>query len=226
MKNHLEINEITGNPEKYLRWALYLAIFTIIYNLAEGLASLLLGIAGESFTLFGFGTDSLIEVISGLGILRMVTRLRARGEAHRTGFEKQALRVTGAAFYVLAAGLLVTSCFNLYSCHKPGTTFWGIVISLVSIVIMALLLRLKLAAGRRLGSAAIIADAHCTRVCIYMSVVLLAASLVYELTGLWWTDILGTLGLAWFSFSEGRECFEKARTGAHCSCKNATRQVS
>jgi hypothetical protein len=48
--------------------------------------------------------------------------------------------------------------------------------------------------------------------------VLLLASAIFELTGLGWIDIIGTLGLAWFSFTEGRESFEKAKTDSSCNC--------
>ena len=61
-----------------------------------------------------------------------------------------------------------------------------------------------------LDSQPIIADANCSRVCLRMSIILLAASAVYELTGFGWIDAIGALGLAWYSFGEGRECFEKA----------------
>jgi len=47
--------------------------------------------------------------------------------------------------------------------------------------------------GRTLNSIPILADANCTLVCIYMSVVLLAASLVYELTGFGFVDSIGAL---------------------------------
>ena len=64
--------------------------------------------------------------------------------------------------------------------------------------------------GGALRSAPILADAMCTMVCIYMSLVLLATSLVYHLTGFGFVDSLGALGLIYFSFNEGREAFEKA----------------
>ena len=44
-------------------------------------------------------------------------------------FEKRALQITGTAFYLLAAGLLVTASINIYEGHRPETTFWGIVIA-------------------------------------------------------------------------------------------------
>jgi hypothetical protein len=50
-----------------------------------------------------------------------------------------------------------------------------------------------------------------------MSVVLLVASLVYQLTGFGWVDSLGALGLIYFSYSEGKESFEKA-AGLECEC--------
>ena len=47
-------------------------------------------------------------------------------------------------------------------------------------------------------------------VCIYMSVVLLAASLIYQFTGFGFIDSIGALGLIYFSYGEGKEAFEKA----------------
>jgi divalent metal cation (Fe/Co/Zn/Cd) transporter len=129
-----------------------------------------------------------------------------------------ALRITGTAFWLLSLSLIVTAGYSAYTSHKPETTIWGIVISLISIASMSVLMGLKMKTGRRLGSEAIIADARCTLICIYMSLVLLGSSLLFELTGLGWFDILGSAGLAWFSFSEGKECFEKARKDHHCSC--------
>ncbi|GGD46959.1 cation transporter [Muriicola marianensis] len=195
-----------------------LAIFTIIYNIAEGLISTYLGFEDESLALFGFGTDSFIEVISGLGIAHMVVRIRKNPDSSRDPFERTALKITGVAFYLLTAGLVVTSIFNIWTGHNPITTFWGVVISLISILVMWILVAWKRKVGNRLDSAPILADANCTMVCIYMSVILLISSGIYELFEIGYVDSIGTLGLAYFSFKEGRECFEKAHSDIHCSC--------
>ena len=55
------------NKPKLYRLAFGLSIFTIVYNLGEGVVSTVFGFEDESLTLFGFGVDSFIEVISGLG---------------------------------------------------------------------------------------------------------------------------------------------------------------
>ncbi len=198
-------------PDRLWKHALWLAIFTVLYNLAEGVVSVYFGAQDETLTLFGFGIDSFIEVMSGLGILAMVMRIRQDTGAPRSRFEQTALRVTGTAFYLLAAGLAATSIYNLLTAHKPTTTIPGLVISVVSLAAMWALVRGKRRVGAALNSAPILADANCTLVCIYMSMVLLVASAIYAMTGFGFVDSLGALGLIYFSVHEGREAFEKAR---------------
>jgi divalent metal cation (Fe/Co/Zn/Cd) transporter len=207
---------LSGNNLLYRRAGL-LALITIGYNLVEGLVSVWLGLGDEAFALFGFGLDSFVEVISGVGIWHMVRRQRATSGLEPDRFERRALRITGGAFYLLAAGLSVTAAATIFQQHRPVTTFWGIIVALVSIVSMGLLIRAKVRVGTALASPAILADAACTRACLYLSVVLLAASAGYELTGIGWFDSLGTFGIALFSVKEGREAFRKAR-GLACCC--------
>ncbi len=198
--------------------ATLLALVTIGYNVLEGLVSVGFGLEDETVALFGFGLDSFVEVISGIGIWHMLRRLRASpGGECADEFEKSALRVTGWAFFVLSGGLVLTAVANLAQGRSPATTFWGIVVAAVSIVTMWLLIRLKLSVGRALGSAAILADAACTRACLALSFVLLASSLGYEATGLRHLDTLGALGIAALAWREGREALEQARSG-RCSC--------
>lgn len=198
------------SASKYWQWALWLALFTIFYNLAEGLVSVYFGVQDETLTLFGFGMDSFIEVMSGVGILAMVIRIRREPDTPRSRFERTALRVTGSSFYLLAAGLAATAIYNLFTAHKPTTTLPGLVISCISIAVMWALVRGKRKVGHALKSSPILADANCTMVCIYMSIVLLASSIIYQLTGFGFADSLGALGLIYFSIHEGKESFEKA----------------
>ena len=201
------------------KYALWLAFFTVFYNIAEGAVSIFFGITDEALTLFGFGVDSFIEVLSGIGILVMVMRIQQNPDAPRSRFEITALRVTGTAFYLLAAGLGTSAVYNIFTAHKPETTLPGVIISAVSIAVMWLLVLGKRKVGRALGSIPILADANCTLVCIYMSVILLVSSFIYELTGFGFVDGLGALGLIYFSVREGREAFNKAN-GIECDCED------
>lgn len=203
--------------QKLYTRANYLALFTIFYNLVEGGTSVWFGAADETLALFGFGVDSFIEVISAVGVWHMLRRIRANGGKSRDEFEQRALRITGAAFYILSAGLVVTAGLNLYQQHKPETTLWGIVISLLSISFMWFLIRQKTIVGTALNSPAILADAACSRACLYLSLVLMLSSVGYELTGIGSLDAIGALLISWLTIREGKEAFGKAR-GMSCSC--------
>ncbi|HYC84046.1 MAG TPA: cation transporter [Chryseosolibacter sp.] len=217
----METAERTFTPgNKLYSTALLLAAFTIIYNLLEGIVATYFGYEDETLTLFGFGLDSFIEMISGIGIMHMILRMRKHPDASWDAFERTALRITGTTFYILVGGLIASAVLIVITGQKPETTFWGVIISLISIVVMLGLIYGKVRVGKALQSQPILADASCTRVCIYMSVVLLASSGLYELTHLPYLDAAGTFGLAWFSYREGRECFEKARTNTHCHCEH------
>jgi len=197
--------------------AFRLSLFTIFYNILEGVVSMILGIEDETLSLFGFGADSFIEVISGIGIAAMIIRIRRNPGSSKSKFETNALRITGTSFFLLSAGLMAGIVLNIVNQNKPVTTIWGIIISVASIAVMIWLMRAKRTVGRKLGSDAIIADANCTKVCVYMSVVLLISSLIYELTAFAYADVIGAAGLVYFSISEGKEAFEKAK-GKECEC--------
>jgi len=209
---------MTELQKKLYRQAFALALITIFYNIAEGLVSTWFGFVDETIALFGFGIDSFIETISGIGVAHMILRIRNNPNTARDKFEITALKVTGWSFYLLTGGLIISAAYNIYSGQKPETTFWGIVISTISIFTMWALIWAKMRVGRALNSKPIIADAGCTRVCLYMSVILLVSSLAYEFTGFPYIDAVGAIALAWFSFKEGRECFEKAENISTCGC--------
>lgn len=205
------------SEEQLYEKAYLLSLFTIFYNIIEGIVSMLLGYEDETLTLFGFGADSFIEVISGIGVAIMILRMRQNPESPKSEFEISALKITGSAFYLLSAGLLAGIVLNIINHHKPETTFWGVIISLVSIVVMVWLMLAKKTIGKKLNSEPIIADGNCTKICVYMSVVLLASSLIYEFTGFAYADVIGAAGLVYLSVSEGKEAFEKAK-GKSCTC--------
>jgi len=207
------------DKKKLYAWAITLALITIFYNVAEGLVSVFFGMEDESMSLFGFGLDSFVEVVSGIGIWHMVRRVRQNGGESIDRFEQRALRITGTAFYVLTAGLAITSLADLYRGHKPESAFWGIVVSLISILTMWFLIRAKILVGNKLNSPAILADAACTRACLQLSVVLLIASAGYGLTGVGGLDSIGALVIGGLCFREGKEAFEKAKAGSFaCAC--------
>ncbi len=206
---------------KLLKTALILSVITIGYNLIEGVASLLFGLADETLALLGFGVDSFVEVFSGIGIFHMVLRMKFSKVNERDKFERTALTITGISFHLLAAGLVFASIINIIYDVKPTTTLAGIIISLISIATMFFLMNAKLKVGKELNSDAIISDANCTKTCFYLSFILLVSSGLYEIFKIGYFDILGSIGIAYYAFKEGREAFEKVKSGnLACSCES------
>jgi divalent metal cation (Fe/Co/Zn/Cd) transporter len=208
------------SQRKLFKTALLLSIATILISLLEGIASVYFGYKDETLTLFGFGIDSFIEMISGLGVYVMIKRIVNNPMNDRSKFEITSLRITGAGFYILIVGLASGIIVNLYNGNQPKTTIAGVIISLISISIMLVLINRKLTVGKKLNSSPIISDANCTKVCVYMSVVVLIASALFELFGLKYIDSIGALGIIYFSFKEGREAFEKAKGLKTCNCND------
>lgn len=206
---------------KLVNTAFYLSLITIFYNIAEGSLSILFGLEDETLALFGFGVDSFVEVISGVGILHMVLRMKKSKVNQRDKFERTALRITGLSFYLLTLGLFIGSILNIIYDVNPETTFVGIIVSIISILTMFYLMNAKFNIGKKLNSDAIIADANCTKTCFYLSFILLASSGAYELFQISYIDIAGSLGIAFFAYKEGKESFDKASSETlACNCHN------
>ena len=206
---------------KLLRTAFILSLITIFYNIVEGIISVYFGAGDETLALLGFGVDSFVEVISGIGIAHMIMRMKYSKVQTQDTFEKTALKVTGTVFYILTAGLILGSVLNIIYNVKPETTIPGIIIAAISIATMYWLMTSKMKVGKELNSDAIIADANCTKTCFYLSFILLFSSGLYELFAIAYFDVLGSLGIAYFAFKEGREAFEKVKSGnLMCNCED------
>ena len=94
------------------RRGLVLAALTIAWNTIEAVVAVSAGVAAGSIALVGFGFDSVIEVLSA-----WVVVWQFRGEL-RGGYdearERQALRLIGGTFFVLAAYVIIEALRDLF----------------------------------------------------------------------------------------------------------------
>ena len=157
--------EQVGLPRRALR----LAQFTVAYNLAEGIASVVLGILAGLVSVIGFGFDSGIESLSAVLVgIRFAARLRG-GEADERA-ERRTLRVVAITFFALAAYVVIAGIRDLIVGERPETSPGSIVVLVLSIIVMPLLAWAKTRVGRALGDRLILADAAETRVCVLLSI--------------------------------------------------------
>jgi divalent metal cation (Fe/Co/Zn/Cd) transporter len=145
---------------KLFNTALALSFVTISYNLIEGGLPLFFGFSYDALSLLGFGIDSFVEVLSGLGVAHMILRMKYSIVIRHDEVERLTLKVTGISFYILTSGFIICSILNLARHIEPGTTLPGLIVSLISIIILYILMRFKLKVAKLLKSDAIIADTH------------------------------------------------------------------
>lgn len=142
-----------------------LAYLTIGWNSLEAIIAVGAGIVAGSIALVGFGFDSVIEVSSGAIILWRLTS----GE-HR---ERLALRLVGTSFIALAAYVTFDAVKAFIYREAPETTYVGIVIAALSLIVMPFLAHQKRKVAAQLNSSAMIADSRQTDLCAYLSAILL-----------------------------------------------------
>jgi divalent metal cation (Fe/Co/Zn/Cd) transporter len=180
-----------------------MAIFTIVYNIGEGVAAIYLGVESESVSLLGFGIDSLVEVASGFVVL-VVLRATRKHERVPVKTLRRATAIVGVLLCVLGASAMAGAVIRLVNRQPPLTTIPGIVVSAASLSFMFVLWLSKRRAAVELDSSALAKDADCSLGCIQLSVALFTGSLVYYLTAevydvgphYWWVDAVITVELA------------------------------
>lgn len=199
--------------EKLRKKAFGLAVFTVAYNIAEGVLSVIAGAAAGSAALIGFGLDSFVESLSGGIMVWRFSGRKAMTEEQEHRIEERAEKLVGWTFIILAAYVAYESVEKLITKEMPEPSVFGIVIAVLSLVIMPLLYLQKVKTGRALGSKSLIADAKETLACMMLSAALLGGLLLNLIFGFWWADPAAGLVIAFYLVKEGREIL----TGS-CGC--------
>ena len=194
-----------------LRRGIALEGVTVSYNAAEGVVAIAAGLAAGSVALTGFGIDSVIEVTSGA---LLWWRLRAELGSAPLGptVERRASR--GAGFLLLALGVyIITDAARLLlTGNRPESSLVGIVLMVLSLIVMPLLARAKLAVAAKLESRALRADAHETIVCAWLSATTLLGLGLNALLGWWWADPVAALAMLPLIVREGIEAWREEDT--------------
>jgi len=163
-----------------------LQYLTIAWNSAECVVALAAGFVAGSIALVGFGFDSAIEVTSSVAAL---SRLRwDADEERRESSERVTLRIIGACFLLLAVYVTWDAVEALRGRHVSEHSAVGIVLAALSLVVMPVLVSFKRRVASRLGSGALEAEARQTRVCAYLSAILLTGLGLNAWLGWWWAD--------------------------------------
>lgn len=209
----------TGERAGQIRLGIWIESAAFAWMVIEASIAISAGFATHSISLEGFGIDSIIELLAG-GVLLWRLLVEQRGGSIEVveQAERRAAWITAISLLGLALYIAAESAFALVTQSRPQASWWGVGLAIAAAIIMPLLWQGKLRVARRIGSAALKADAACSVTCAYMSVTLLVGLLLNKFLGLWWADPLAALVLVYFIVHEGREALHEARTGETCSC--------
>jgi divalent metal cation (Fe/Co/Zn/Cd) transporter len=184
-----------------LEWA------TVGWMTIEAGVAIAAGVVAGSLSLMAFGLDSVIELISAFVLIwRLSVELR-RGQAFSENAEQLASRIGGALLFALAAYVVGSAAWSLWTGHGQRFSAPGLAVTAAAIPVMYFLAKRKLKVAEAIGSRAMRADAVESITCGYLAVVVVAGLVVEFFTGLWWVDAVTSLAIVWFLVKEGREAW-------------------
>lgn len=197
----------SANNGSSSRVALWLSLFTVAYNLVEGMASISFSMVDGSIALFGFGSDSFVESLSGMV---MVWRFwNPNGGEKR---DRRAAQLVGASLLILAVYVVCEAIRALMGIGRPERSLAALVIAGLSLIVMPILFILKRRTAQRLGSQSLIADSKQTLACMLLSVALLLGAGLNYVMGIWQADPIAGLLIALYLAWEGWEILADKET--------------
>ena len=181
---------------------------TISWNVLESAISISLGIAAGSLALIGFGVDSIVEIFASLVV---VWHLGAgTGEANHPARTRIALRLTAAAFLLLAVGLSIAAVSDLVSGRQADESILGIIYLGITVIVMFGLAFAKRRIADRLDSAPLRAESAMSLLDGFLAAATLGGLALNAFIGWWWADPAAALVIAVVAVGEARENWEEA----------------
>jgi divalent metal cation (Fe/Co/Zn/Cd) transporter len=193
---------------RLLRRARQLAWAGIGWHAIEASVAVTAGVVAGSVALVGFGADSLIEAMAGLVVIWRLASTHAMSE-------RRAQQLIAVSFYVLSAYVAIEAIRSLTTVDRPGVSWVGIGLSIVTLATMPPLATAKARVADALGSSATKSESRQTMLCAYMSAGLLVGLGLNALLGWWWADPVTALAIAGVAVKEGIDAW---RGESCCTC--------
>jgi divalent metal cation (Fe/Co/Zn/Cd) transporter len=182
-----------------VRRARALAWLGLAWHAIEATVAVAAGMVAGSVALIGFGADSLIESFSGVVVLwRFADRRWAR-----RGAEARAQRLIAVSFFAIAAYVAAEALLSLLGADRPGASWIGIGLAMVSLLIMPPLAKAKARVAGKIDSSATRSEARQNMLCAYLSVALLVGLGANAAVGWWWADPVAALLISATAVREG-----------------------
>ena len=178
---------------------------TLGWMTLECAGSLFAAARAHSVALLTFGSDSLIELLSAVVVLfQFLPRFPLK--------KSYAERCAAILLYALAAVVAVIAVAAYQS--PKETSFLGMAITALALIVMPVLARLKRRQACKLNNRALAADATQSATCAYLAAVTLAGLAAFALWRVAWVDTAAALAATPILIVEARRTWR----GEGCGC--------
>jgi divalent metal cation (Fe/Co/Zn/Cd) transporter len=189
-----------------------LEVLTIAWMLVEAVVAIGAGVLASSVLLTAFGVDSVVELLSGIVLLRRLsTESAGESDAAVERLEARTTRISAVLLVALCAYVVLSSIAGLWLRIMPSGSIVGIAIAAIALIAMPVLARAKRGVNHVLGSPSLRADIAETISCAYLAGVTLLGLAVSMLFGWWWAQYVAALALLFWLVPETFEAFEQWR---------------
>ncbi|MBR9681023.1 MAG: cation transporter [Candidatus Altiarchaeota archaeon] len=174
-----------------------------------------LGAASNSISLVGFGLDSFIESLSGFVMIWRFGSHKNLTHKEEEKIEEKATKIIGYTFYILAFYILFESIKKLYLGKPTTPTFFGMIITGVSLIVMPYLYLEKQKISKKINRKSLEADSKQTLACMSLSLAVLIGLVANYLFGFWQADPLAGILISFILIREGYFTIRDAKL---CGC--------
>ena len=173
----------------------------------EALGSVGFGLIAGSFALLAFGSDSLIELVSGFAVLSHLRKDVSGSEIESRRTESVTTGLLFALIPVIGSGAI----YSYFSGLRPEGSPLGIAIAIGAVIIMPYLWWQKRKIGKETRNMPLSIDAVESVTCLFMALALLGGLLADYFLRLWWADYLATGVILLFVAREALESYHELR---------------
>ena len=174
------------------------------WMIVEVIGSIGIGLLSTSLALIAFGSDSLVELISGVAVLNHLKE-DSRGSGD---LGEKTEKLTKLLLFALIPIIGLSAIYSYSAGIRPESSPLGIAVALGAVLIMPVLWVQKRRIRRETNCVPLSIDAIESATCFLMALALLGSLLINYLFKIWWIDYLAAAIILVFV---GRECLEAFR---------------
>ena len=175
------------------------------WMIVEIIGSIGIGLLSSSFALIAFGSDSFVELISGVTVL-----IHLKGESKgSSNLGKRTEKLAKLLLVLLIPVIGLSAIYSYVIGVRPESSPLGIAIAMGAVLIMPILWVQKRRIGRETNCTPLSVDAIESATCFLMALALLGSLLVNYLFKIGWIDYLATAMILAFVGRESLEAFRK-----------------